>query len=559
MTGRRSGRKLRSDFNLGGEQAEADPLLQEAFYESGDYLAIESDLDPRCFIIARTGSGKSAALHKLKERYAEKVIRITPEDLSLPYITDLGVIRHLDSLGVHLDLLFIALWKHVLLVELIRQRYKVDSPAAKQNFLQNLKEQVKRDPAKQAALDYLNEFEGKFWCEADERVREITQQFERRIDAEAKAGLQLPGVGQASGGSGTGTSYSTEVRAEQARRFQRIVNDTQLARLNKMLNVLDEDILDKPQNFTWVIIDDLDRDWVDERLVNSLIRCLFRTVLDLKRVRHLKVLVALRTNIFEQLDFSERSGGQEEKFRSLILKMRWAREDLEYMLDERARTAGNRGELIISDVRDLLPHRNRTRGDPLDYILDRTLLRPRDAIAFVNECLSLVGGRGRISWNIIHAAERSYSEKRLLALRDEWKLSYPGIESVFDIFRRASSPLSRDEVTKYLDDIMLLLADRDFRGVVWLTKLSKQMWDAGPGEHDWFDLYQPVAGLLFKLGFLGCAPSRGRKPIYVYDDVNFSDRPDNLSPAASFHIHRAFHAALDITFRSGRSDSEPNS
>jgi hypothetical protein len=244
MAGKRSARRLRSGFNLGGEQAEADPLLHDAFYESGDYFAIRSNLDPRCFIIGRTGGGKSAALHRLKDADPDHVIRITPEDLSLPYITDLGVIRYLDSIGVHLDLLFIALWKHVLLVELIRQRYNVDSPAAKQNFLQTLKEQVRRDPAKQAALDYLDEFEGKFWCEADERVREITQQFERRIDAEAKAGIGVSGVGQASVGTGGEASYSSEVRSEQAERFQRIVNDTQLARLNKMLNVLDEDILD---------------------------------------------------------------------------------------------------------------------------------------------------------------------------------------------------------------------------------------------------------------------------------------------------------------------------
>ncbi|CNL41460.1 Uncharacterised protein [Mycobacterium tuberculosis] len=44
------------------------------------------------------------------------MIRISPEDLSLPYITDLQVIRFMDSLNVKLDLFWIALWKHVLLV-----------------------------------------------------------------------------------------------------------------------------------------------------------------------------------------------------------------------------------------------------------------------------------------------------------------------------------------------------------------------------------------------------------------------------------------------------------
>ena len=266
-------RRPQSNANLGGEQAEADPLLEFVFYRSGDYETIESRLDPRCFIIGRTGSGKSAAFQHLEETYGKKVIRITPEDLSLPYIVDLRVIRYW-ILDVNLDLLYTALWKHVLLVEVIRRRYNVDSPAAKQNFLELIRDRIKRDPAKKAALEYLDEFGSSFWCETDERVREITETFEERIDAEASARFGLPHAG-VSAGSDSGTIITTESRAEQADRFQRIVNQTQLARLNKMLNVLDEDILDTPISL-YVIVDDLDREWVDERVANDLIRCLFK-------------------------------------------------------------------------------------------------------------------------------------------------------------------------------------------------------------------------------------------------------------------------------------------
>jgi hypothetical protein len=535
--------RLQSNANLGGEQAEADPLLEFVFYRSGDYKAIESRLDPRCFIIGRTGSGKSAALQHLEELNGEKVIRITPEDLSLPYIVDLRVVRYLDSLDVNLDLLFTALWKHVLLVELIRARYNVDSPVAKQNFLDNIRDRVKRDPAKKAALEYLDEFGSKFWCETDERVREITETFEERIDAEARARFGLPHAGMTAGAE-SGTTLTTESRAEQADRFQRIVNQTQLARLNKMLNVLDEDILDTPQQSLYVVIDDLDREWVDERLANDLIRCLFKTVLDLKRVRHLKVLVALRTNIFHELDFGAR-GGQEEKFRSLVLQMRWSKRDLEDMIDERVRYVSRQSNSSLTSVCDLLPLADDDRGYAFDYILDRTLMRPRDTISFINECLSLHSGQGYLTWEDILSAEKSYSEKRLLALRDEWKPTYPDIQKVLTLFRKVVLPISKTRLSEYLDEAMLLLSDPSFRGVRWMTTLSESMWGAN-GDQSWTDLYQPLVKMLYDVGFVGLVQSPNGSALYSYEKPDFADNPLHIEDTEEFVVHPAYHMTLGI-------------
>jgi len=103
---------------------------------------------------------------------------------------------------------------------------------------------------------------------------------------------------------------------ELKQRYQRIINEVQLARLNKMMDVLDEDILSSTQDFTYIVIDDLDKDWVDAKLTNELIMALFKTVHDLKRVRNLKVLVALRTNIFQHLDFGAASGGPDSNLRT---------------------------------------------------------------------------------------------------------------------------------------------------------------------------------------------------------------------------------------------------
>jgi energy-coupling factor transporter ATP-binding protein EcfA2 len=193
----KSGR-LRTGFNLGGEAAEADGLLDEAFIESNDYRVIASKDEHKCFLVGRTGAGKSAVLQRVEELYPHHVIRINPENLSLPYITNLQAIRYLDSLEINLDTFWQTLWRHVLLVEILKHRYNVDSQVAKSNVLSNLRAKFKNDRAKQAALAYLEEFEGRFWCEADERVRDITDRFTERIDAAASAGLDVPGAARAS-------------------------------------------------------------------------------------------------------------------------------------------------------------------------------------------------------------------------------------------------------------------------------------------------------------------------------------------------------------------------
>lgn len=544
--------RLRSGFTLGGQQAEADPLLEDAFFESSDFGIIESHDDPRCFIVGRTGSGKSAVLQHLEDIHPEHVIRINPEDLSLPYITDLGVIKHLDELDVNLDLFWIALWKHILLVEIIRHRYHVNSPQAKNSMMEALREKVMRDPGKRAALQYLDDFDGRFWCETVDRVRDITDKFTERIEKSSSVGIKTPAAPiKATASAGSGVESSREERSQQIDRFQRVVNQTQLAHLNKMREVLNDYVLDR-QHFTYIVIDDLDRDWVDERLANDLIRCLFRSVLDLQRVTNLKILVALRTNIFQELDFGRRMGGQEEKFRSLVLNVRWTKPDLKRMLTARVKVQSDRDGLGIETIESLFPNSNRTRGNPLDYIFDRTLLRPRDAIAFVNECLQRAVGKTRLTWDDITNAEAAYSSERLLALRDEWKPTFPDIDRIFGVFKSVPMKMDRELFAKRLDEAMLLLSDPRFEGVRWLTDYSRRMWE--PGEATWFEVYQPLANLLYTIGFIGCATQSNAAPVFYADDPILMTSERQVEAAKFFFVHRTYHAGLGV--RQGR---EPDS
>jgi hypothetical protein len=542
------GPKFRGDFTFGGAVAESDPLLGEAFWDNGDFTLIETSDDPRRFVIGRTGSGKSADFRRLEEKHANKVIRIAPENLSLPYITNLSVVRQLYDLQVRLDPFFKALWKHVILVEILRHRYTLDSPQKKHNVMTQLVDRLKRDPAKKQALEYLNEFGDKFWCEASERVKQIAETLETKVAASGGLKAGVPALA-ASASSSVEQTQTQEVRRELADRFQKIINDIQLARLNQMIAILSDEILDADQHFTYLLIDDLDRDWAEDSVAKVLIRCLFQAVIDMQRVKRLKILVALRTNIFHELTYGELArGGQEEKFRALALNIRWTRADLKQLLDLRAQAACRRHNMHPArTIEEMLPKGGpRGQESPLDYIIDRTLMRPRDAIVYLNLAVRQSVGKDHITWESIRSVERTYSQDRLQALRDEWISPYPGLDRVLEVFRGLPGRLTREQFSSTLNDIALLVAEGPFKGRAWLSPMCEMVWGPGSEVRNWFELYGQLVQFLYRIGFIGLGQEGQRKATFVYEEELLADVPDNIGQTAFFEVHPAFRPALDI-------------
>jgi hypothetical protein len=177
----------------------------------------------------------------------------------------------------------------------------------------------------------------------------------------------------------------------------------------------------------------------------------------------------------------------------------------------------------------------------LDFVVRHTLYRPRDAIAFLNDALGRALGKNRLSWKDLEAAVTPYSRGRLLALRDEWKTTYPGIERVFDAFKRARPSFDREEMSRRLDEVALLPAEDSFAGATWVTERSIGLWSASPSD-DWEELYGPLLEVVYMTGLVGVASSRSSEPVYVYEDED----PPVVSDRTFFHIHLAFHAALAI-------------
>lgn len=535
--------RFKANFTFGGSAAESDHLLLGSYLDNGDYEAMESHDDKRCFVIGRTGSGKSAAFRQLEEKQKNKVIRLDPESLSLPYILNLDVIRDLLKLGVHLEPFMKTLWKHIMVVEILRHRYKIDSPEKKHNVLQSLLERFKKDPGKADAIKYVNEFGDKFWCETDERVKQIADTFVKKIGASGGIDTNIPTL-NAKLSSNSENTVTKEIKQEIAAKYQKIVNDTQLPHLNKILTILNDAILDSSQHFTYIIIDDLDKEWIEEDLAILLIKCLFQAVVDMQKIKHLKILVALRTNIFNQLNYGKQiRGGQEEKFRELAIELRWTYNDLQNLLENRARVACQYYQIIPpKTLEEMLPRQNKRATNPIQYIIEHTLMRPRDAIIFLNRCLKEASGKEKITFDNICQAEKFYSQNRLLALRDEWKDPYIGLDKVFKTFEGKAVRISRSDIEPILEDIALLLVEEEFHNTTWLNEICYSIFEKG---NDWNKMYKPIINFLYSISFIGvgCANKRIR---YSYEEHGLTYLTEDLGDDSFFEVHKAFRQALNI-------------
>jgi hypothetical protein len=71
----------------------------------------------------------------------------------------------------------------------------------------------------------------------------------------------------------------------------------------------------------------------------------------------------------------------------------------------------------------------------IEYMIERTPLRPRDLIQFFNLCIMFSDEKPMIDANNLINAEGNYSRQRFRVLVDEWVGIYPNLELLAGILR----------------------------------------------------------------------------------------------------------------------------
>lgn len=238
-----------------------------------------------------------------------------------------------------------------------------------------------------------------------------------------------------------GESLSQEENAKVVERAQYVVNRVQIQELSYVLELLDS-ILEDPTKRYYIVIDRLDENWVEENLRYLLMRALIETVRDFCKVRHAKIIIALRYDLIDRvIKLSRGPGFQEEKYESLYLDLNWTNEQLTQLLDKRIDRMVRQsytGQLVTH--KDLLP-KVIDKQPAIEYVLDRTLLRLRDMIIFFNACIGQARDNPVITVAMLREAEGEYSRQRLRSLADEWVADYPELLTLVDALKKSSGAI----------------------------------------------------------------------------------------------------------------------
>jgi len=195
--------------------------------------------------------------------------------------------------------------------------------------------------------------------------------------------------------------------------------------------------------------------------------------------------------------------------------------------------------------RDLLPSTIGNKKQPtIDYMLDRTLLRPRDLINFFNLCIEATEGGPSIKAQQLIHAEMEYSTQRLKSITDEWSALYPCLNSISNLLKKKPQMFKLEDIH---NDV--------------LTNLCVEVLDPEPSKHSedvepFRALYDGkitptvlrafIAQVLYRVGIVGLKTDSFKEVRWSNNGLNMISSFD-INDDTTVQVHTMFGRALGIT------------
>jgi hypothetical protein len=197
-------------------------------------------------------------------------------------------------------------------------------------------------------------------------------------------------------------------------------------------------------------------------------------------------------------------------------------------------------------ISDIIPPSKKGQPNGFDYIIERTMMRPRDVIDYFNKCIKYADGRTKISLEIIKEAEEEYSLSRLAALNDEWLENYGDIEILSGFLRKKSSPFTISSIKDHAADYFVDILSKGYESQLSLE--LKALFSEFGHTFNPSALLNKLLIILYEIGVLGikATPESSINYLKINDVIH---EEDDILPETKFYIHPMYHKALKIPTR----------
>lgn len=531
--------KFKKSHQIGSPDAETDQFVLDAFIRIENIDEILDTKNQKSILLGRTGSGKSAIIKYLKKN-CENVQEIAPEAMSLRFLSNSTILRYFDSIDVNLNLFYKVLWKHVFIVELLKMYFKEDEDVfKKKNFFIQLREKVlngnkKPNPRKEKAIKYLETWSNDFWQQTEFLIKKFEVSIQDKFTEALGIDSEVVKLGF------TDEKFRNENFIYEAKqKAESIISNSQMIELIDIMGIMRDDLFLNHQKKFYIVIDDLDREWIEDSIRLDLIGAMIDVIKELRQLDGVKIVISLRENLNE-IVFSkhEHKGLQREKLKPLYSNLEWSSEELKKLIDNRIKIITEK-EFNLKNVFDETRRGNK-KG--FEYILERTFFRPRDVISFINHILQNTNNKTHFTNDVISKAEPSYSLERFQALEDEWMENYGRISLICDFLRGINNGFRLKSVNENL--FTEIFCDEEIhKNLKGELKNALMNWQNDNIKYVAFQ--KKIFYILYRIGVLGVKKGPSFPIVYYYTKEVLIEKND-ISNNSKFYVHPSLFSYFKV-------------
>ncbi len=277
-----------------------------------------------------------------------------------------------------------------------------------------------------------------------------------------------------------------------------------------------------------ILIDELDRGWDASEDAKAFVGGLFQAATTMPSLTpSVRILVSLRKELYDNIPSLYEDA---QKYRDIIETVRWTEADLFQLICNRiAHVVPGLASLPLAQRWSALFGSDGSFKS-FNYIVERTLLRPRELIQFCNDIARAATASNQkfpVSRELIAVAEVQYSQERLRDIASEYRFQFPALDSVFESFRGMGALLTREELELHCMSILM--------GDVRVGDATKA-WLASMDSED-------MIHSLWQVGFLRCLPPSAGEARYY----GVHEAPGMVvKNSRAFQVHPMFRRGLGM-------------